>query len=72
MPKLGVLVPILSGLFFGLYHSWQLYGFVTVALLGIALSVVVWWKKDLRLSIYLHVIANLFSRVIFLLAALAL
>jgi membrane protease YdiL (CAAX protease family) len=72
MPQIGVFVPILGGLFFGLYHSWQLYSFVTVAVLGIALSFVVWWKKDLRLSISLHVIANLFSRVMFLLAALAL
>ena len=72
MSQSGVVAPILGGLFFGLYHAWQLYGFATVALLGIALSLVVWWKKDLRLSIYLHVIANLFSRVVFLLAALAL
>ena len=75
MPRIsqsGVVVPILGGLFFGLYHTWQLYSFATVALLGIALSLVVWWKKDLRLSIYLHVVANLFSRLVFLLAALAL
>ena len=61
----------IGGLLFGLYHSWQLYGFVTVFLLGAALAYVVWWKRDIRLSISLHVIANALTRVIFLMAALA-
>ena len=64
--------PLLGGLFFGLYHIWQLYSFLTVFLLGAALGYVVWWKKDIRLSISLHVIANTLGRLIFLLAALAL
>jgi len=62
--------PLIGGLFFGLYHAWQWFGFPTVFLLGSALGYVVWWKKDLRLSIGLHVLANLLSRVMFLLAAL--
>ena len=63
--------PILGGLFFGIYHLWQLYGFPTVFLLGVGLGYVVWWKRDIRLSIGLHVVANIFSRVVFLMAALA-
>jgi membrane protease YdiL (CAAX protease family) len=64
--------PLLGGLFFGLYHVWQLYGFATVFLLGTALGYVVWWKKDVRLSISLHLVANVVARLAFLIAALAL
>ena len=63
--------PLLGGFAFGLYHVWQLYGFPTVFLLGAALGYVVWWKKDIRLSIGLHVFANTLGRVMFLMAALA-
>jgi membrane protease YdiL (CAAX protease family) len=63
--------PLLGGLLFGLYHAWQLYSFPTVFLLGTALGYVVWWKRDVRLSISLHVFANLLVRAIFLVAALA-
>ena len=63
--------PLLGGFAFGLYHTWQLYGFPTVFLLGTALGYVVWWKKDIRLSIGLHVFANTLGRVMFLMAALA-
>jgi len=56
---------------FGLYHSWQPFGFVTVFLLGTALGYVVWWKCDIRLSISLHVFANVFARLAFLMAAVA-
>lgn len=74
MPRIsryGNWTPLLGGLLFGLYHSWQLFGFVTVFLLGAALGYVVWWKKDIRLSISLHVFANAFGRLMFLMAALA-
>jgi membrane protease YdiL (CAAX protease family) len=64
--------PLLGGVLFGLYHVWQLYGFVTVFLLGTALGYVVWWKKDLRLSISLHLVANVVTRLTFLMAALTL
>jgi membrane protease YdiL (CAAX protease family) len=63
--------PVLSGLCFGLYHSWQPYGFLTVFLLGAALSFIVMWRRDIRLSIGLHVCANIFARLAFLLAALS-
>ena len=63
--------PLLGGFFFGLYHVWQLFGFVGVFLLGAGLGYVVWWKKDIRLSISLHVFANAFIRVFLLLGVLA-
>lgn len=63
--------PLIGGFFFGLYHLWQLYGFVGVFLLGAGLGYVVWWKKDIRLSISLHVFANALIRVFLLLGVLA-
>ena len=68
--RYGVGAPLIGGLLFGLYHSWQPFGFVTVFLLGAALGYVVWWKRDLRLSISLHVFANASARLMFLLAAM--
>lgn len=63
--------PLIGGFFFGLYHVWQLFGFVGVFLLGTGLGYVVWWKKDIRLSIGLHVFANALVRVFILLGILA-
>ena len=69
--RYGAWAPLIGGLLFGLYHGWQLYGFATVFLLGAALGYLVWWKRDIRLSISLHLIANAFARLTFLMAALA-
>jgi membrane protease YdiL (CAAX protease family) len=74
MPRLspyGKWAPLLGGLFFGLYHVWQWFGFPTVFLLGTALGYVVWWKRDIRISVGLHVFANVLTRLMFLAAALA-
>jgi len=67
----GVWAPVLGGLFFGLYHIWMLHSFLTVFFLGVALGFVVWWKRDIRLSISLHVFANAVVRLMFLMVALA-
>jgi membrane protease YdiL (CAAX protease family) len=63
--------PLIGGLLFGLYHGWQLYGWVGVALLGAGLGYVVWWKKDLRLSISLHIFANALVRLMLLMSIIA-
>ena len=68
--RFGAAAPLIGGLLFGLYHGWQLYGFATVFLLGAALGYVTWWQRDLRLSIGLHVFANAFARLMFLMAAI--
>ena len=62
----GKWAPVISGLFFGLYHLWQPFGFFSVFVLGSALSGLVLWKRDLRLSIGLHVLANLLTRLAYL------
>jgi len=69
--RYGVWSPLIGGLFFGLYHAWQLFGFLTVFLLGTILGYIVLWKRDVRLSIGLHVVANAFARLAFLMAALS-
>ena len=69
--RYGSWTPLIGGLFFGLYHSWQLFGFLTVFLLGTALSYIVMWKRDIRLGISLHVFANAFARLAFLMVALS-
>jgi membrane protease YdiL (CAAX protease family) len=63
--------PLIGAFFFGLYHVWQLFGFVGIFLLGAGLGYVVWWKKDIRLSIGLHVFANTLVRVFILASILA-
>ena len=69
--RYGVWSPLIGGLFFGLYHAWQLFGLLTVFLLGKILGYIVLWKRDVRLSIGLHVVANAFARLAFLMAALS-
>jgi membrane protease YdiL (CAAX protease family) len=65
------LAPIMGGVFFGLYHSWQPYGFFTVFLMGTAFNYLVMWQRDIRLSIGLHVFTNALTRFIFLMVAVA-
>lgn len=69
--RTGGWAPVIGGLLFGLYHGWQLYGWVGVSLLGIGLGFVVWWKKDLRLGISLHIFANALVRLMLLISIIA-
>lgn len=69
--RYGKWAPLVGGALFGLYHVWQLYGFFGVFLLGAGLGYIVWWKKDIRLSISLHVFANALVRILLLLSVLA-
>lgn len=68
--RFGAWTPIIGGLLFGLYHTWQLFGFLTVFLLGAALSFVAMRTRDIRLPISLHVFANALTRLMFLMAAI--
>ena len=63
--------PLIGGLLFGLYHSWQAFAYFSVFLLGVILGFFVWWKRDIRISISLHIAANAIARLMFLFAALA-
>lgn len=69
--RFGKWTPLIGGLFFGLYHSWQAFGFAGVFLLGTVLGYVVWWQRDIRLSIILYILANVIVRLAVLLTVMA-
>ena len=52
-------------------HVWQLFGFPLVFLMGAVLGYVVWWKRDVRISISLHVFNNVLTSLMLLTGALA-
>jgi membrane protease YdiL (CAAX protease family) len=55
--------PIISAFLFALYHVWQLFDFTVIFLSGLVFAFAVWWKRDVRLGISLHLIANLLARI---------
>ena len=57
--------PLIGAILFALYHIWSPYEFITVLALGLLLSYLAWWKRNVYLTIILHLFAN------FLLAFLA-
>ena len=52
-------------------ESSQPFGFFNVFLLGTLLGIVFWWQRDIRLSIGLHITANMIARLSALLLVLA-
>ncbi len=72
MSRYKAWAPLIGGFFFGLYHIWQLFGFLGVFLLGTGLAYIAWWKKDIRLNISLHVFANALMRVFLLISVMML
>lgn len=71
LSRFGKWTPFIGGVFFGFYHIWQPYGFAGIFLLGAGLGIVVWWKRDIRLSISLHLLANALVRIFLLIGILA-
>lgn len=55
--------PIFSALLFALYHVWQLFDLTAVFLSGLVFAFAVWWKRDVRLGVSLHVLANVLARI---------
>lgn len=55
--------PIMSAFLFALYHVWQLFDFTAVFLSGLVFAFAVWWKRDVKLGISLHLAANLLARI---------
>ena len=63
MSRFNAWTPIFSALLFALYHVWQLFDFTTIFLSGLVFAFAVWWKRDVRLGISLHVFANVLARI---------
>jgi len=62
--------PVLGGLFFALYHIWQPMAFITVFVTGVILGIIVQWKRNVYLGIFMHMLANMFSAVMALMLVL--
>ena len=62
--------PVIGGLFFAVYHIWQPMAFITVFVTGIILGAIVQWKRNVYLSIALHMLANTISAVMALMLIL--
>ncbi|WP_163513546.1 CPBP family intramembrane glutamic endopeptidase [Fodinicola acaciae] len=54
LPQLGRWAPLVNTVLFSLYHFWSPWGFVSRVIFFLPGPLLVWWKKDLRLSIGMH------------------
>jgi membrane protease YdiL (CAAX protease family) len=68
--RFKVWAPVIGGLFFAVYHIWQPMAFLTVFVTGIILGAIVQWKRNVYLSIALHMLANTISAVMALMLVL--
>lgn len=62
MPRLsrfGNWTPLLAATLFTLYHFWQPYYWITQFLGILPLVYVVWWKRNVRLGIIIHISLNI-------------
>ena len=50
--------PLLNALLFALYHFWQPYAVLTIALFALPLAYLVWWRRNVTLSIIAHCTIN--------------
>jgi len=62
MPRLsrfGKWTPIIETLLFTLYHFWQPYYWITQFFSILPVVYAVWWKKNIKLGIFVHMALNL-------------
>ncbi len=50
--------PLFNVVLFALYHFWQPYAFLTITLFALPFAYVVWWKRNVYLSIIAHCTIN--------------
>lgn len=62
--------PVIGGLFFAIYHVWQPMAFITIFVTGVILGIIVQWKQNVYLGIFMHMLANTFSAVMALMLVL--
>jgi len=61
--------PILNGILFGLYHYWQPHNLIAISIVGVAISYIVWKKKNVYLGIIIHCTLNILGALSGYLAA---
>jgi hypothetical protein len=62
MPRLsrfGKWTPVIETLLFTLYHFWQPYYWITIFFSILPVVYAVWWKKNIKLGIFVHMALNL-------------
>ena len=59
MSRLGLRAPRLNAALFSVYHFWQPFNLPTLFLLSLPLSLAVWKTKNVRVSLFTHLILNL-------------
>jgi membrane protease YdiL (CAAX protease family) len=70
MTYLGVLAPAVNALLFAMWHFWQPYNWPLIFVLVLVEAYVVWWKRNIYISMLLHCSANTIGATLALLAFL--
>ncbi len=71
MTYLGVLAPAVNALLFAMWHFWQPYNWPLIFLLVLVQAYVVWWKRNIYISMLLHCSANTIGAALALVAFFA-
>jgi membrane protease YdiL (CAAX protease family) len=68
--RFGAWAPLLNTVLFSLYHFFNPFGFVSRILEFLPLAYAAWWKRNIYVSMTVHVLFNLSSFVVTLLLIL--
>lgn len=69
--RLGWLAPLMSAFLFSLQHYWQPYNFPLIFLVQLAIVYVVWWKRNIYISMLTHCAGNLIGATLSLIGFLS-
>jgi len=64
LSKFGKWAPLLNAVLFMLYHFWQLHLLVLSIIALSPMVYIVWWKRNVYLSIIVHCATNLIGNII--------
>jgi uncharacterized protein len=71
LARLGWVAPVVNTLLFTLGHFWQPYNYPFIFATVLPEVYLVWWKRNIRISIFLHATANTLGAVLMLVALFA-
>src|SRR5918997_5892040 len=71
MTYLGVLAPAVNALLLAIWHLWQPYNWPLIFVLALVQAYVVWWKRNIYISMLLHCSANTIGAALALVAFFA-
>jgi membrane protease YdiL (CAAX protease family) len=66
--RLGWAAPLLNAFLFTLQHYWQPYNFPLIFLIQLAIVYVVWWKRNIYISMLAHCSGNTIGALLSLIA----